>query len=510
MAKVQLPENYQQAERALAQLVKVDEVKDILDKGVAMQTYALQAKDDSLIRKASQARWLATNRLEELVEEARAAGRLAKGSQGTMAGKEAGTGSGKGKGKGKTKAKTKAKVSSGGPSGASPEEIVTVKGLPRNLLTQMRKLGKMSKPERKVYIDKQIAIAVAGVTGDRDVLKGAKVERDKEKKVKRAVREKKLATQIKALPKAKFGVIYADPEWKFEVWNEDTGSDRAADNHYTTSATDAIKSRDVPSIAADNCVLFLWATVPMLPQALEVMDGWGFEYKSHVTWNKDKIGTGYWFRNKHEILLLGTKGKVPAPAPGEQWASVIDAAVGKHSEKPAAFAEMIEEYFPNLPKIELNARGSAREGWTAWGAEAVAAGEPAEAAGEAAAPKAAKAKVKKKAATKATGAVPGIAPLGSFEARGITATAEPKRSHSKKKPPVEPGDLPASRAADLGFTKPGDLGHVVLDGVADPTKSPPETTHVELQDPPTRPEPMFDEVDDQTEGNDEQHEAAAE
>lgn len=144
--------------------------------------------------------------------------------------------------------------------------------------------------------------------------------------------------------------------------------DRAADNHYPTSATNVITSRDVASIAADDCALFLWATVPMLLQALEVMRAWGFEYKSQMVWVKDRWGTGYWFRNKHEILLVGTRGDIPAPAPGMQWGSVIEAPVGAHSNKPDIVYEIIEHYFPNLPKIELNAR-QRRLGWDAWGLE---------------------------------------------------------------------------------------------------------------------------------------------
>ncbi len=70
-------------------------------------------------------------------------------------------------------------------------------------------------------------------------------------------------------------------------------------------------------------------------------------------------GTGYWFHNEHEVLLIGVKGKVPAPAPGTQWSSVIEAPVTGHSEKPEIFAEMIEEYFPTLPKMELFRRRAA-------------------------------------------------------------------------------------------------------------------------------------------------------
>jgi N6-adenosine-specific RNA methylase IME4 len=107
----------------------------------------------------------------------------------------------------------------------------------------------------------------------------------------------------------------------------------------------------------------------MLPQALDVMTNWGFTYKTSFVWSKDRIGTGYWNRNKHEYLLVGTRGKIPAPAPGTQWDSVIEAPNGKHSEKPEASLKMVEAYFPSLPKIELNRRGSPREGWDAWGNE---------------------------------------------------------------------------------------------------------------------------------------------
>jgi N6-adenosine-specific RNA methylase IME4 len=118
----------------------------------------------------------------------------------------------------------------------------------------------------------------------------------------------------------------------------------------------------------------MWATAPMMPQAVLVMGAWGFDYKSQVMWRKlragDGRGTGYWFINEHELLLVGTRGNVPAPAPGTQWKSVIKAPVGEHSEKPEIFAQMIEEYFPTMTKIELNRRGPPRPNWSVWGFEA--------------------------------------------------------------------------------------------------------------------------------------------
>jgi N6-adenosine-specific RNA methylase IME4 len=183
----------------------------------------------------------------------------------------------------------------------------------------------------------------------------------------RAMAERTVAaSQALILAAPLYGVILADPPWRFEPYSRITGLDRAADNHYATMALDEIKALPIP--AAPDCVLFLWATAPMLPQALEVMAAWGFAYRTHIVWLKDRIGTGYWARNKHELLLIGVRGDVPAPAPGDQPPSVIFASVIRHSSKPAEFAALIERMYPNVPKIELFARMH-REGWDVWGDE---------------------------------------------------------------------------------------------------------------------------------------------
>ena len=88
--------------------------------------------------------------------------------------------------------------------------------------------------------------------------------------------------------------------------------DRAAANHYPTMALEDIKALRIS--ARPRCCVFLWATVPMLPHALEAMTARGFTYKSNFVWVKDKVGTGFWSRNQHEILLVGTRGSIPCPA----------------------------------------------------------------------------------------------------------------------------------------------------------------------------------------------------
>ena len=329
---------YEAARKALIEAKTIDEVKDFRDKALAMEAYAYQAKDAELVSLSTEIKRRATRRIGELMAEDRAAGKLAK---------------------------------PGNPNWVSEKPnspTLAEQGIDKNLADNARKLAAMPEAKFEAEMERVKDFAVAVTLGDKEVIEAIRAQKNAGKKERRAANEKYLATKITALPDAKFGVIYADPEWKFEFWSDAGKNYASPDNHYPTSPLDDIKARPVAGIAADDCVLFLWATYPMITQALEVMEAWGFDYKSMFVWVKHKAGTGFWVRGQHELLLLGTRGKVPAPAPGAAWASVVQAPVGKHSEKPAIFYEMIEGYFPNLPKIELNARQH-RQGWTAWGNE---------------------------------------------------------------------------------------------------------------------------------------------
>jgi N6-adenosine-specific RNA methylase IME4 len=196
------------------------------------------------------------------------------------------------------------------------------------------------------------------------------------KQIRRNERERELAGKIVAMPTKKYGVIVEDYEWDFQVRNRDTGMDRHAANHYPVSedahTAEEIVARTKNRFActADDCALFMWTTVPHLAIGIDVLRLRGFRYVSNWAWDKIKIGTGYWNRNRHEHLLLGIKGTIPCPAPGEQWESLLSIEAGDHSAKPERFLEMIEAYFPTLPKIELNLRGAPRPGWDGWGYEA--------------------------------------------------------------------------------------------------------------------------------------------
>jgi N6-adenosine-specific RNA methylase IME4 len=309
----------------------------------------MQRNDPELIEKSVYIQKRAVRRIGELIEDERKAGKLSKGARGS----------------GSNQHRKVVRVDE------KPTPTLADRGVNKNLADAARKAAAMPASKYEAETAKAIRIAIAASEGDKAVIREARAAQQKEKCQRREHRERELGAKQFALPDERFGVIVADPEWRFEPWSRLTGLDRSADNHYPTSCTEVIASRNVASIAADDAVLFLWATAPMLPHALVVMAAWGFNYVSQYVWGKDKIGPGYWNREKHELLLIGTCGNIPCPAPGTQWDSLITEPRGAHSAKPERFLEMIEVYFPHLPKIELNRRGPARPGWKAWGNEVI-------------------------------------------------------------------------------------------------------------------------------------------
>lgn len=184
----------------------------------------------------------------------------------------------------------------------------------------------------------------------------------------------------------KYSVLYADPPWQFSVRSEVTGREKSAENHYPTMPTDEICGLfdKIGAPAKSDAVLFLWATNPMLPDALRVMEAWGFTYVHHWIWDKEVAGNGYWGRDRHELLLIGRRGNPAAPLMGTQPETVYAERKGAHSAKPMHYAELIEGYYPGIPKLELfNRKASLAEGdirrngkWDFWGFEAEGEGEP--------------------------------------------------------------------------------------------------------------------------------------
>jgi len=178
----------------------------------------------------------------------------------------------------------------------------------------------------------------------------------------------------------RFGAILADPPWHFETWSS-AGRDRCPDaRHYRTMPLEEIAALDIASLAAPDCVLFLWAIWPMLPRALDLIDRWGFRFKTCAfDWMKAdvrqsdlfrddadvQIGPGYWSRSNSECCLLATRGR-PKRLNADVRMGIIEPR-RQHSRKPDCVHDRIERLVAG-PYLELFARAP-REGWTVWGDE---------------------------------------------------------------------------------------------------------------------------------------------
>jgi len=229
----------------------------------------------------------------------------------------------------------------------APEVLEVVKEGKVNIM-QAKKIANLPEELRETVIEK--------IKGNGD--NGHKVER-----IIAEVRNHVLSERVCSIPDNLFNVILADPPWQYDF---SLTVNREIENHYPTMTLEEIKAVKVP--AARDAVLFLWVTAPKLIEGLEVMSAWGFEYRTCAVWDKEVIGMGYWFRNQHELLIVGTRGNPFVPAPENRFPSVIRAKREEHSRKPEVVYEMIEKMLPGCKYLELFARQQ-RTGWTAWGNE---------------------------------------------------------------------------------------------------------------------------------------------
>jgi len=168
----------------------------------------------------------------------------------------------------------------------------------------------------------------------------------------------------------KYNIIYADPPWRYRPQNNTNM--RSPEAHYPTMFTADIAALSVKDIAADDCILFMWATFPKIPDALEVIKAWGFTYKTvGFVWIKQNKkahnlfwGMGMWTRSNAEICLIATKGK-PARI-NNSVHQVIISPIEEHSKKPDETRTRILQLVGDLPRVELFARQSP-QGWDVWG-----------------------------------------------------------------------------------------------------------------------------------------------
>ncbi len=152
--------------------------------------------------------------------------------------------------------------------------------------------------------------------------------------------------EIIPLPEGKWDVLYADPPWEYG----DKGGYVAVDLQYPTMSIGELCKMKVRDITADNAVLFLWVTVPILPECFPVVEAWGFKYRSLIVWDKMAYNWGHYWFIQCELLLLCIKGSFPIQ--NEEMEQNIKAIkrTGVHSEKPEYFRRLIEKMYPGGKK----------------------------------------------------------------------------------------------------------------------------------------------------------------
>ena len=194
--------------------------------------------------------------------------------------------------------------------------------------------------------------------------KEEKIKAQREKRVEKLPEKHRIFNVDK-----KYNIIYVDPPWKYPAPKEFYGQD--VQFHYNTMTLSELENLPVKEICQDDCVLYLWATAPLLDVAINLLKNWGFQYKSCLIWDKVKHNMGFYSSVRHEILLIGGRGQ-SAPTDkkyANQTDSVYSEPRQEHSRKPLFYYEMIEKMHPHKnQKIELFARNK-REGWDSWGNE---------------------------------------------------------------------------------------------------------------------------------------------
>lgn len=247
-------------------------------------------------------------------------------------------------------------------------------------LNESEPTPKPSKPENKTSTAKAKTIGTSRANVERaeaikraspDIARKVETGEMTPTEAQRQIKKAQVSDKVAAIPPGKYRVIYADPPWKYNDTQGGSISESygAAEKHYPSMSLSELSSLPIPELSQEDAVLFLWATSPLLPDAIKLGNAWGFKYKAAFIWDKVKHNMGHYNSVRHELLLICTKGSC-TPDVMKLFDSVqVIERTDKHSEKPEEFRAIIDTLYPHGPRIELFRRGDAPEGWMVWGNE---------------------------------------------------------------------------------------------------------------------------------------------
>ncbi len=180
------------------------------------------------------------------------------------------------------------------------------------------------------------------------------------------------AEDFKTNVEGTFTTFLADPPWRFKNRTGKMAPEHQRLSRYPTLTLAEIAAIPVQSVASDNSHLYLWVPNALLAEGMQVMEDWGFTYKTNLIWHKirkdggpDGRGVGFYFRNTTEIILFGIRGNLRTSAPGRRQVNIIRSQKREHSKKPDELYPIIEACSPGS-YLELFARGQ-RQNWSQWG-----------------------------------------------------------------------------------------------------------------------------------------------
>lgn len=245
------------------------------------------------------------------------------------------------------------------------KEIAKAAGVSHDTIAKVEKIETQATPEIKAAVK----------SGEMSINQAYQATRREEKKAEVQKRIEEYADVQTGVidiekPEKKYNIVYADPPWRY--WES---GNKNQSEHYKTMTIEDICSLPVKDIVAENSVLFLWVTYPILAEAFRVIESWGFKYstaafvwvKKNKTADSPFFGCGAWTRANSELCLLATRGSVQRL--DATISQIVESPIEEHSKKPDIVRELIERLVGKLPRVELFCRNPA-DGWDVWGNEA--------------------------------------------------------------------------------------------------------------------------------------------
>jgi len=247
------------------------------------------------------------------------------------------------------------------------DELEEITGFDRRTIQDYKTVSDRTSAERHADLGFSHHREVASLDPkkQKEFLNKASEEKLSVRELREEIRKENFKETI-VMPSGRYKIVYADPPWMYND-KQDIESLGGAKKHYPSMIIEQLCEMPLPEIEA-NAVLFLWTTSPLLEESFEVINAWGFKYKTSFIWDKIKHNMGHYNSVRHELLLVCTKGSC-TPENLKLFDSVQSIEkTDKHSEKPEQFREIIDTLYPSGKRIELFARAKVK-GWEVYGNE---------------------------------------------------------------------------------------------------------------------------------------------